>query len=1012
MSYAKLLAVTAVLALVCGVAQAQPAQRCNGVAVPSWNTASRPSGAVNDGTTGYNSTIGACESYSASSGGWLAAGPSGALARSIANQDPFIASTDPTATGGVVPFGDFQEFDAVACYNAGNPGFCSAQAAKVIDFTSGSGTVSTPLTVPIAGQTLTLGSSAFCTAVKAGQPLFIAGITAPGTHLVGCLASNRIAIDLPVLAAATGGTVTIQYGVNFTAACPSNPAASGVTGCIGSTIITGAWLGSAGGGSGAVMTITAVNTPTNITVSSNSAAISNNASAHFVTGHDDSAAVSAACSYAQAHRLALVVPVNHLTTALDRRCYGVLLRGAGRLATAGDILSVSATVFPEPVVVPWAAAAPSPPRKAIIAKRDLPNVAAAGVTPSFAFAYDSLASAEPNGLNDLGAYPALFLSEFAQQNAGISPIENLCGVGGAKMVDLDGNPTAFFAPCTTTTATPFLTQIASNASPHLLDLAGTNNDGTALSVGALIDVWLKATLPAASGGVFTNPIDVSVTAHHPYSRIAANGAGITPVETSMDYAAGYAASFADIMHLPLFDGAAEGQKHLWGYDPRGLKFERNYDTPYGASALGMPFLYQRRVNGIAATFTKAGQTGNTFWANYTANGGVTDSRGPFLAMQTGYDQGQKNYLWLFQLAGNVIGIQCDPINTLPGLGCTNPATGLPPVKPSLLGSITVSAANPAVITTTTGFGWPCTVGMTVAVPSAGASQTPPGFATYIEPWITTVTVCTSNTSITGTGAAPTPGTFTNSFVMSGNPIINTGIVDVGDGFGNEKFHVEFKDDDLAIWWNVQSVPAYVGKIMRPRSSFAFKIFSGGSHPTTLFVATDLQTAAMSTFQTARVVPNITDFVDTDVNGPAVNVISNQVSIGPSGGDGNNHSTSMFGEKVLRPMYRASDFFIPTASGITTVVPTTGQTIVVPNRTGTYTVNPAGTLAALTITLPNAGFSIGDLLTIPFRQAITAGTINGATGQTVNGAAIAAAAIAINTTLAYRYVATNTWQRVQ
>jgi len=61
------------LALVAGGitdARAQP-HTCGGVAVPGWRTSERPSGAVNNGTTGYNTTSGYCETYSAAAGSWL-----------------------------------------------------------------------------------------------------------------------------------------------------------------------------------------------------------------------------------------------------------------------------------------------------------------------------------------------------------------------------------------------------------------------------------------------------------------------------------------------------------------------------------------------------------------------------------------------------------------------------------------------------------------------------------------------------------------------------------------------------------------------------------------------------------------------------------------------------------------------------------------------------------------------------------------------------------------------------
>lgn len=98
--------------------------------------------------------------------------------------------------------------------------------------------------------------------------------------------------------------------------------------------------------------------------------------------------------------------------------------------------------------------------------------------------------------------------------------------------------------------------------------------------------------------------------------------------------------------------------------------------------------------------------------------------------------------------------------------------------------------------------------------------------------------------------------------------------------------------------------------------------------------------------------------------------------------------------------------------IVTVIPTTGTTVTIPTNTALYIVSPAGTLAALTITLPLFGYNIGDALEIPINQAITSLTINGAAGQTVQGAAVSAASSALGAAYIYRWIAPSVWQRVQ
>ena len=87
-------------------------------------------------------------------------------------------------------------------------------------------------------------------------------------------------------------------------------------------------------------------------------------------------------------------------------------------------------------------------------------------------------------------------------------------------------------------------------------------------------------------------------------------------------------------------------------------------------------------------------------------------------------------------------------------------------------------------------------------------------------------------------------------------------------------------------------------------------------------------------------------------------------------------------------------------------PTTGQTITLTNSNldGSCALTPAGTLAALTITLPtDVASRINQSRDIWISQAITALTINGATTIVGNiGSSIA------NTWITAKKVAANTW----
>jgi len=90
-------------------------------------------------------------------------------------------------------------------------------------------------------------------------------------------------------------------------------------------------------------------------------------------------------------------------------------------------------------------------------------------------------------------------------------------------------------------------------------------------------------------------------------------------------------------------------------------------------------------------------------------------------------------------------------------------------------------------------------------------------------------------------------------------------------------------------------------------------------------------------------------------------------------------------------------------------PTAGGTVTVINSglTGLTVINPAGTLATLSVTLPaDAASTIGQVERIAFLKAITALTINGAT--TILGAPLSAV---LGDNIGFQKVAANTWTRM-
>lgn len=90
------------------------------------------------------------------------------------------------------------------------------------------------------------------------------------------------------------------------------------------------------------------------------------------------------------------------------------------------------------------------------------------------------------------------------------------------------------------------------------------------------------------------------------------------------------------------------------------------------------------------------------------------------------------------------------------------------------------------------------------------------------------------------------------------------------------------------------------------------------------------------------------------------------------------------------------------------VPSTGQTVAMAggDADGSLVLTPAGTLAALTVTLPpDASSVIGQTRRIITTQAITALTVNGAT-TIIN----APASMGAGTTVTFEKIAANTWIR--
>jgi hypothetical protein len=97
---------------------------------------------------------------------------------------------------------------------------------------------------------------------------------------------------------------------------------------------------------------------------------------------------------------------------------------------------------------------------------------------------------------------------------------------------------------------------------------------------------------------------------------------------------------------------------------------------------------------------------------------------------------------------------------------------------------------------------------------------------------------------------------------------------------------------------------------------------------------------------------------------------------------------------------ANGTFFPNA-GVHTRTPTTGTTVILPKGTTDVYLNPAGTLAALTVRLPPSPLP-GMVVSLASSQTITTLTVQNAAGGAVAGAPTT---LAINTNVYFQYIGT-------
>jgi hypothetical protein len=932
------------------------------------------------------------------------------------------------------------------------------QPGNVIQFPASGSITDTVTTSGTSSVSLTLTTNAVCTNALVGELISLSGLGANGAtlfaHVLQCNSTKEPFLDTPVQANCTSGCsgVTINYG--FAALMQANPAigwaglsAGAQTNNPVSFLLNDSVFSSTTtGGVQTVPTIINVYSANYIAASStNNNVTDQSINQHFVTGHDDSVAISTACNYALTNNIALVwVDFPIFAPNFSQACYQLnYFTGDATGIPEGRIVISDGTngnALTEPAVITRNAPHPTPPRRSLVASRDLPNLAAHAPSGVCMFGMDSLGESEPNGLNDLYTYPGSWTWHLNDANRGrfnCTPV--YISAPGSVLSDYTAAPTGGTPPCTTTANLLSIPQIVSNGCEgQSLDMGFGTNDEAGLSFYVLFDAYTRTRYDMRSE--YASGKDVTFTTHHPKSNIATQS-GSTPTDQYL-YAAVGIDSFAELMGSPILDGSGESFKHARGWDPHGFLLQRSYDAPVQTN-LGATWNYNRLVYGFAFTQYYFGKYGSTYWTPWSSYGDTRFSGVHVFPLSLPTNNTVANWLYLGlcgSLAPNGANgdycIEADFNSGLPGTALLA-ANGKPPVFPlNSLAPVTVAnsgAGGVAVVsletasftascsgtamtvssvtgTITTGpmtiagttlseaalsgtgitpgtymvsgsgtsyvvssactsssntvaqqagtfvyngaavSSSNCPTGQTIAISGAGVVISSSfGGGTYTAPDIDTIASCQSNTQITLTHAATTTFSKIPGIVFLGNPVIDTGVADVGNGSDAEVYHVEMSGDDrLLIWGNLQTQTLYNGPIGRGGGRYVPRIWGGGSGSGSgIEIGTiDSGSGIGTSWQIAVPLFVHPDLTDTLMVGPADQApVNNQSYSGQYGADGLAHDTQYHGVQTLEPLYNAQDWYLGLLAA---PVVTTSAYTVANCGIGLVPVNDAG---AVTITLP-------------------------------------------------------------
>ena len=309
---------------------------------------------------------------------------------------------------------------------------------------------------------------------------------------------------------------------------------------------------------------------------------------------DDSAPLNAAvAAVATAGTRYVQIDNTFSAPTLDTSCGEVIFIGRG--AIVNDAIKIKK-------VIPPFAPPPPPPKRTVIAREQMPVFTNAIRTTNAAvgvIASDSVGTPMIGAVSAAAALWQRLYEKLRNDNPGANIAFYDRGIGGQRVANLDGLPTAF--PIWYTDTNRAWLEYLRDLAPDFVVLQFSRNDGIAFSFRALRSVLAKmAAWPKPPDVVLCNGVGDNITADtipaDVYTR--ANG---------FDYASSGMRSFARAMGLPYIDMARQERLLRFGYDMDHLPLLRDNAVTGGTSTnlkygLNLPLTWPTACYGYGGIF--------------------------------------------------------------------------------------------------------------------------------------------------------------------------------------------------------------------------------------------------------------------------------------------------------------------------------------------------------------------------------------------------------------------------